>query len=671
MNSRNHSFYRKSLVLLTILLLFISCMNFFQPSKKDTGSIRVLITEKLSASKSLLPSLDMTPASYTIKGSGPAGASFTQKVTGTSATISNLVAGAWSIIVEAYNGDASPTLIGSGTGTVAVTAGKTESLGITVIPLSGNGSLSLTVSWPSGVLSSPTVEASLTPTTGGSAQSLSFTIIADNSASYSSDFIAGYYTLSLCLKDGGVVVGGKTDTVRIIKGELTTGSYTFSSVNNPGTISGVSLTITPSLADPYLVSITGGESTIITGTTLNLTATVSNADASEEIEYAWYVNGVDQGVSSSSWSCGSSWAIGYYQIDVVAISEDGTRAGSEGIGVNVYGLLGGAIQGKALSLTGEVTTLAGSGWQGYTNGIGTLAAFSYPYGITTDGKNLYVADKQNNIIRKIIIDTSEVITIAGNTNIGCGAYYDGVGTNACFYYPGAITTDGTNLYVADTDNNRIRKIVIATGEVTTLAGSTKGYSDGTGSAAQFDCPTGITTDGTNLYVADYYNHRIRKIVISTGEVTTLAGSSYGYADGTGIAAQFYNPYDITTEGTNLYVSDMYNHRIRKIVISTGEVTTLAGSSEGHADGTGTSAQFDYPRGITTDGTNLYVADTGNGRIRKIVISTGEVTTLAGSSYGYADGNGTAAQFDYPYDITTDGINLYVTDTNNNRIRCIK
>ena len=276
-------------------------MNFFQPSKKDTGSIRVLITEKLSASKSLLPSLDMTPASYTIKGYGPAGASFTQKVTGTSATISNLVAGAWSIIVEAYNGDASPTLIGSGTGTVAVTAGKTESLEITVIPLSGDGSLSLTVSWPSGVLSSgPSIEASLTPTTGGSAQSLSFTIIADNSASYSSDFIAGYYTLSLCLKDGGVVVGGKTDSVRIIAGQTTTGSYTFSSVNNPGTISGVSLTITPSLADPYLVSITGGESTIMTGTTLNLTASVSNADASEEIEYAWYVNGVDQGVSSSS-----------------------------------------------------------------------------------------------------------------------------------------------------------------------------------------------------------------------------------------------------------------------------------------------------------------------------------------------------------------------------------
>jgi sugar lactone lactonase YvrE len=313
-----------------------------------------------------------------------------------------------------------------------------------------------------------------------------------------------------------------------------------------------------------------------------------------------------------------------------------------------------------------VTTLAGSTW-GYADGTGTSAQFYSPDGITTDGTNLYVADTYNNRIRKIVISTAEVSTLAGSSY----GYADGTGSGAQFAYPSGITTDGTNLYVADTYNNRIRKIVISTAEVSTLAGSSYGYADGTGSGAQFAYPSGITTDGTNLYVADTGNGRIRKIVISTGEVTTLAGSSYGYADGTGIAAQFYNPYDITTEGTNLYVSDMYNHRIRKIVISTGEVTTLAGSSEGHADGTGTSAQFDYPRGITTDGTNLYVADTGNGRIRKIVISTGEVTTLAGSSYGYADGNGTAAQFDYPYDITTDGINLYVTDTNNNRIRCIK
>ena len=131
---------------------------------------------------------------------------------------------------------------------------------------------------------------------------------------------------------------------------------------------------------------------------------------------------------------------------------------------------------------------------------------------------------------------------------------------------------------------------------------------------------GITTDGTNLYVADQSNHRIRQIVISTGVVTTLAGSGTDtFAEGTGTSASFNNPRGITTDGTNLYVSDRSNHRIRKIVISTGAVTTVAGTgSSGSADNTtGTSASFNDPRGITTDGTYLYVTDTKNHRIRKI------------------------------------------------------
>ena len=136
-------------------------------------------------------------------------------------------------------------------------------------------------------------------------------------------------------------------------------------------------------------------------------------------------------------------------------------------------------------------------------------------------------------------------------------------------------------------------------------------------SASFNYPRGITTDGTNLYVADYDNHRIRRIVISTGVVTTLAGSSEGSTDATGTSARFYRPSGITTDGTNLYVADMYNHRIRKIVIDNGTVTTLAGSSSGFADATGTSARFNAPVGITTDGTNLYVTDFFNHRIRKI------------------------------------------------------
>jgi len=183
--------------------------------------------------------------------------------------------------------------------------------------------------------------------------------------------------------------------------------------------------------------------------------------------------------------------------------------------------------------------------------------------------------------------------------------------------------------------------------VTTLAGSSYGSTDNaTGTSASFNQPIGITTDGTNLYVADYNNHRIRKIVISTGVVTTLAGgSSSGNTDATGTSAEFNSPYGITTDGTNLYVADRSNNRIRKIVISTGVVTTLAGSSEGSTDATGTSARFYRPSGITTDGTNLYVADMYNHRIRKIVIDNGTVTTLAGQSdNGSTDATGTSASF---------------------------
>ncbi|GHV80811.1 hypothetical protein AGMMS49944_26020 [Spirochaetia bacterium] len=323
-----------------------------------------------------------------------------------------------------------------------------------------------------------------------------------------------------------------------------------------------------------------------------------------------------------------------------------------------------------------VSTLAGGSAYGNADGTGTAARFDYPSGITTDGSgNLYVADYRNHSIRKIVIASGVVTTIAGSGTAGSA---DGMGTAAQFNYPYDITTDGSgNLYVADNGNHRIRKIVIASGAVTTLAGSTQGYADGTGTAAQFNAPDGITTDGSRyLYVADSGNHRIRKIVIASGAVTTLAGSgTQGYADGTGTAARFWSPTGITTDGSeNLYVADYGNHRIRKIVIASGAVTTLAGSIYGYADGMGTAAWFRNPDGITTDGGgNLYVADSVNNRIRKIVISSGVVTTFAGSgTRGYADGTGTAARFWSPTGITTDGSgNLYVTDRYNARIRQIE
>ncbi len=176
-----------------------------------------------------------------------------------------------------------------------------------------------------------------------------------------------------------------------------------------------------------------------------------------------------------------------------------------------------------------------------------------------------------------------------------------------------------------------------------------GFADGTGASARFHSPEGMYSDGTNLYVVDYNNSTIRKIVISTGVVTTLAGSPglTGSTDGIGAAARFNTPLGIVREDTNLYVTDTGNSTIRKIDINTGAVTTFAGSagslgSTDSTDGTGSTARFNGPNGIASDGTYLYVADTSNSTIRKIALSTGAVTTLAGSaglSYRFHRWNG--------------------------------
>ena len=264
-------------------------------------------------------------------------------------------------------------------------------------------------------------------------------------------------------------------------------------------------------------------------------------------------------------------------------------------------------------------------------------------------------------------------TIAGD---GTQASTDGTGTAAQFARPRGLTLVGTDLYIIGFDNHLIRKLDLTTNVVTTFAGTgTSGSADGTGTAASFNSLYFITNDGTNLYVTEQGNHRIRQIVISSGVVTTLAGSSSGFTDATGTAAQFQEPAGITTDGVNLYVSDSLNNRIRKIVIATGVVTTLAGSgTAGVADGTGTAATFNDPRGIITDGVNLYVVQVGGttDSIRKIVIATGVVTTTAGSlSQGSTNGTGTAASFATPWGIVSDGLNLYVSELVNNRIRKIE
>ncbi|MDR1306243.1 MAG: hypothetical protein LBK74_01540 [Treponema sp.] len=334
-----------------------------------------------------------------------------------------------------------------------------------------------------------------------------------------------------------------------------------------------------------------------------------------------------------------------------------------------------------------VTTIAGDGTSGLTDNVpGAAAQFWAPFGITVDaGGNLYVADTENNQIRRINAGSPwNVTTIAGDVGGAIGSNDD---PSARFYHPQGITLYDGKLYVADFDNSRIRSIAAGSPwTVGTFAGGAGGNTDGPGLTAKFSGPAGMSADADgNLYVADSGNHNIRKIANDVPRTVTIIAGSGAYpgiaggADGSGLSeARFSGPAGITVDAAgNLYVADTGNHKIRKIVEGSpySTVSTIAGAgSPGSDDGIGTDAKFSGPAGITVDAAGiLYVADTNNHRIRKIVEGppgTFTVSTIAGDGIlGFTDGAGTAARFDQPRGITVDAAgNLYVADTNNDSIR---
>lgn len=276
---------------------------------------------------------------------------------------------------------------------------------------------------------------------------------------------------------------------------------------------------------------------------------------------------------------------------------------------------------RKISPSGDVSTLAGSGLADFADGVGVAASFKYPAGVAVDSNgSIYVADHQNHRIRKIS-QSGNVTTLAGN---GTNAYADGVGLAASFFSPMGLTVDSNGyIYVADTYNLRIRKIS-PSGNVSTFAGSgLAAFADGVGVAASFQYPNGVAVDSHgSIYIADTDNNRIRKISPS-GNVTTLAGSgSAAFADAVGSTASFRSPTGVAVDSSNgfVFVTDYWNHRIRKIS-SEGNVTTLAGSgSAAFADGVGFAASFKRPTGVAVDSTGtIYVADFGNNRMRKILV----------------------------------------------------
>ncbi|MEZ0371149.1 MAG: CsgG/HfaB family protein [Candidatus Sericytochromatia bacterium] len=330
---------------------------------------------------------------------------------------------------------------------------------------------------------------------------------------------------------------------------------------------------------------------------------------------------------------------------------------------------------QAHSTAIETRTLAGSGWAGKGDGAALTASFDAPAALALlpDGSCL-IADSSSQRLRRLEHD--QVSTWAGADWNWLGgeilsAFADGPAAEARFHTPSALAADLQGIvYIADTDNHRIRKL-LPDGRVISWVGTGEaGFSDGNAAVARFNRPQGLALDPQgNLYVADTDNHAIRK-VSALGIVTTLAGGAGGSDDGAATQARFRYPSGLAlAPDGSLYIADTGNHRIRRL--SGGIVSTVAGGDEGFRDGTADEARFSQPRGLALapEG-SLYIADTGNHRIRQL--AHGKVQTLAGTgSAGHADGNQAVGQFSQPRGLLLQRQELWVADTGNHRLRVIR
>jgi len=448
-------------------------------------------------------------------------------------------------------------------------------------------------------------------------------------------------------KNGSAISGatGATLTLNsITSADAATYTVVASNVAGTATSNGAVLTVTGSSSGAPVITTQPTSQSVATGASVTFTVAVSGT---APFSYQWKFNGnAISGATSSSFTINNA------------------QSANAGIFSVTVGNAAGTIDSIFVSL------IVGTG--------NSTAYLEYPTGVAIDiAGNLYVVDASKNVVQKI--SGGQISTLAGTP--GVAGPLDGSGAAAQFNQPTGIAIDPFgNIIVADSGNGTIRKIT-SSGTVTTLAGSSsnRGNVDGTGTTAQFNKPTGVAANSVgDLFVADAFADTIRRITASSLMVTTLAGANgvRGNTDGTGSAALFNQPANVALDAAgNIYVADAFNDLIRKITPS-GVVTTLAGLDgvSGFTDGTGINALFNQPFGIAVDSAgNVFVADTGNSIIRKIT-PAGVVVTIAGlpGVAGFKDGPAiSTAEFNQPHGLCVDASeNIYIADTGNGVIRKI-
>jgi sugar lactone lactonase YvrE len=334
---------------------------------------------------------------------------------------------------------------------------------------------------------------------------------------------------------------------------------------------------------------------------------------------------------------------------------------------------------RQVDTAGNITTVAGTGTAGFSGdgGAPASARLNLPEGVFVDSTgNLFISDTSNFRIRKV--SGGIITTVAG----GGSTVVDNVAaTSSRLVRPAGVAVDNSgNFYIADSTNNRIRK-VDTTGIITTAAGTGNPNFNGDGAATSVNVttPQGVAVDSAgNLYIADTQGNRIRKV--SGAALTTVAGNGLFFFSGNGVAAtnaSLHSPWGMALDSAGtLYFADADNHRVRQVDSSTGKIFTVAGTGEPAYSGDGgaaTSARLNTPQGVAVDSTGtLYFADTGNHRVRKV--SGGIITTVAGTGSAGSSGDGgpaTSARLSGPRGVAVDsGGNLYIADTGNHRIRFV-
>ena len=338
--------------------------------------------------------------------------------------------------------------------------------------------------------------------------------------------------------------------------------------------------------------------------------------------------------------------------------------------------------------TGVITTLAGTGERGFggDGGPATEASLDSPTGLAIDvAGNLYVADSANRRVRRINAVTGVIDTLAGT---GTWTYVaDGrPATEALLSSPAGLAVDATgNVYFAELGHGLVRRVDAETGVISTLAGTGErkhGGDGGPATEAGLSSPAGVAVDAAGaVYVADRSTYRVRRIDASTGVITTIAGTGERGFTGDGgpaIEARLFAPTAVAVDAaSNVYVADTGNGRVRRIDADTGEITTIAGGGGDYPGdgGPASEARLRAPEGLAVDATgNVYVADTGNNRVCKIDISTGIITTVAGTGdqgYGGDGGPASEALLQQPMGLALNTAgDVYVADSGNLRVRRI-